>query len=418
MNYRRPVVLEMLSQVHAILLFAAVYPFLAGLLDFSGSIFLRISATGILLFLPVTASFLLNRKVKFLALFSLSGVAITTVSSYLAYLWGGTENYAGLICGAVTGISSAVIFGLRIYTKVLYGKTKRDFYAVHSPDTPFELKGRELPSPLNSPKLYHLIWFTGLYIVEMLLHHKNVLYFLFGIVFADIFVCLSYQYISALYEYIRSNQRLEHLPLASMRRIHRLVGVGFALVLALFLLPSLLYGREFDLRPASKEPVLTPQTVTQPENHGNYIPDQTDTETPPSAEPLKPPPQWILTLLRLFGCLVAVSIVITALILLFHIIRSLGKEFAETEEEDEVVFIKQKKTDAGEAAFSGRQQEGFFSKRQQIRRQYRRIIKKETKGAPSSTATPAELEQNASLSGTPEMDRLHKSYEKARYDKL
>lgn len=417
MNERRPAVLDVLSLIHASLIFAAVYPFLAGLLGFSGSTFLQISAAGVLMLLPVTASFLLNRKIKSLILFFLLGASITTGCSYLAWCWGGRESYSGFVCGAATGIGSAIIFGLRIYTKVLYGKTKHEFYAVHSPDTPFELKGRQLPSPLNSPKLYHLLWFSALYVLDMLLHHKTSLYILFGMVFVDIFVCLSYQYISALYDYVSANRRLASLPLSSMHRIHRLLGIAGALLLTLFLLPGLLYGREFDPRLPAREPVQNTPPVMQQGNNRNYAQEKPDTEIVETSEPQKPAPRWIPVLLRVFGCIVAFAIAVFTIVLLFHIIRSLEKEFSVADEEDEVIFLKKGKVnDEIETSGTGRT-EGFFSRRQQIRRQYRRIIKKKTKGTPSFSATPAQLEETAALSGTPGMKELHESYEKARYDK-
>lgn len=417
MNERRPVILDVLSIIHATLLFAAVYPFLAGLLDFSGSSFFRISAAGVMMLLPVTASFLLNRKIKSLILFLLPGAAVTTGCSYLAWCWGGAGNYSGFVCGAATGIGSAIIFGLRIYTKVLYGKTKHEFYAVHSPDTPFELKGRQLPSPLNSPKLYHLLWFSALYVLDMLLHHTTSLYILFGMVFADIFVCLSYQYISALYDYVSANRRLASLPLNSMHRIHHLLGLAGALLLALFLLPALLYGREFDPKLPTREPVLTNPQVMQQGNSHSYAPEMPDTEIVEKSEPQKPAPRWIPALLRIFGCLIAIAIAVFTIVLLFHILHSLEKEFAVADEEDEVIFLKRGIVNDKKETAGSERPEGFFSKRQQIRRQYRKIIKKKTKGTPSFSATPAQLEENAALSGTPGMKELHENYEKARYDK-
>lgn len=417
MNYRRPVTLDVLSVVHAALMFATVYPFLAGLLGFSGSTFRTVSAAGILMILPVAASFFLNRKIKSLIVFFLLGAAITAGCCYLARYWGGGDCYSGFVCGAATAVGTAIIFGFRIYTRILYGKEKRKFYAVHSADTPFDLKGRELPSPLNSPKLYHLLWFSGLYLLGMILHLRTTLYILFAMVFADIFVCLGYRYISALYEYIRTNRRLIGLPLNAMKKIHQLAGISGALLLALFLLPSLLYGREFEPKIATREPVKPVPQMVQQGNYYIYGPDIPDTEAAEASEPQKETPKWVETLLKIFGCLVAVSSIVIAAVLLFHIIRSLEKEFSEPEEKDEVVFLKRGRTVDGKTSADNMIREGIFSKRQQIRRRYRRLIRKHTKGIPSPSATPTELERNAALSGSPEMNELHEIYEKVRYDR-
>lgn len=417
MNYRRPVILDVLSLVHAALMFAAVYPFLAGLLGFSGSTFRTVSAAGILMILPVAASFFLNRKIKSLIVFFLLGAAITAGCCYLARYWGGGDCYSGFVCGAATAVGTAIIFGFRIYTRILYGKEKRTFYAVHSADTPFDLKGRELPSPLNSPKLYHLLWFSALYLLGMILCLKTTLYILFAMVFADIFVCLGYRYISALYEYIRANRRLTGLPLNVMKKIHQLAGIAGTLLLALFLLPALLYGREFDPKISTREPVTPAPQVMQQDNNYSYASAMSDTEMVENSKPHQPAPKWIETLLKLFGCLVAVSSIVTAAVLLFHIIPSLEKGFSELEEKDEVVFLKRSGSSDEKKASGNILREGIFSKRQQIRRHYRRLIRKHTKGIPSSSATPTELERNAALSDSSEMKELHEIYEKARYDK-
>lgn len=417
MNYRRPLVLDVLSWLHATLMFAAVYPFLSGFLDFSGEDFRRTASAGILILLPVVASFLLQQKINALIPFFLCGAAFSAGCVYLSYCWGGIRKDAGMVCGTAMGICCAIIFGFRIYTKVLYGKSRHEFYAVHAADTPFELKERELSSPLNSPKLYHLIWISALYVLEMLLHDKASLYVLYGIFLVDVFVSLGYQYISALYEFVRTNRRLASLPLASMHRIHRLLGIIGALLLALFLLPSLLYGHEFEPQLRAEKPTLTFDEVMQPVNTEFSAPEISDTQIAEVLENQKPTPQWVLTLIRVMGWIVSAVMVITAIVLIIRGVRNLGKEFA-VSEEDEIVFLKRGNPDTGETASTAVKKEGYFSRRQQIRRRYRKTIQKGTKGRPSAWATPSELEQNAALSGSPEMNELHDSYEKARYSKF
>jgi hypothetical protein len=53
----------------------------------------------------------------------------------------------------------------------------------------------------------------------------------------------------------------------------------------------------------------------------------------------------------------------------------------------------------------------------QIRRRYKRTIKKSTKGSPTFWASPLELESQAGLAESSDMQRLHGYYEKARYSK-
>ena len=56
---------------------------------------------------------------------------------------------------------------------------------------------------------------------------------MFGILFVDVFLCLGYHYISALYEYVRENQRVASLPVATMQKIHRMTGIILAIIITL-----------------------------------------------------------------------------------------------------------------------------------------------------------------------------------------
>lgn len=416
MNYRRPLMLDILPWFHALLLFAGIYPFLASLVLFKGAAFWRITCSSILLIIPIILSWLLVQRIRNIILFSACGMFISAAAALISYYTGGFEQTSGTVCAVVTLLCSLIIFGVRAYTKAVYGRMKQDFYEVHKPEVPFEVQEREIPSIMNRPQAYHWVWLTILYVPGMLLHFTTCLYLLFGILFVDIFICLSFHYISALYEYVRENQHVASLPVATMSKIHRMTGIIGALLLFLFLLPALLYGREFEPDLTTDKPILTFDEVIQempPEagtkdNSVDQMREALDVQ-------VQDTPEWILSLARILGYLIGTAIIAGIIFSIIRGIRRFGKDFAVEAEEDEVVFLEPDHNGNTALFFSRAKREGSLSVNQKIRRRYRKTIRKATKGQPNKWATPSELERDAALTNTAGMQALHDAYEKARY---
>lgn len=414
MRYKRPLALDILPWFHTLLLFASIYPFLASLFLFKGTAFWRIVTACFLLLLPIIFSWFLLQRIRNLLAFMACGVFISAITTLAAYCWGGLAQTSGAVSAALAAICSLVIFGIRAYTKATYGNMKRNFYEVHSDKEPFDVQECEIPSLLNRPQPYHWVWLTLLYLPGMLLHFTTCLYILFGILFADVFLCLSYHYISSLYEYVRQNQRVANLPVVTMKKIHRMTGIIAALLLFLFLLPSLLFGREFEPDLTTEKPLFTFEEVldegsgqpSDPEIINEQILEQINSQ-------IRETPKWLRDLTRILGYLFGAGIILGIIFAIIQNIRRLGKDFA-VEEEDEVIFLEPEYSNT-KRIFSRTIRETRLSANQQIRRRYRKTIRKSTKGQPSKWATPSELERDAALSGDAAMQALHDAYEKARY---
>jgi hypothetical protein len=124
------------------------------------------------------------------------------------------------------------------------------------------------------------------------------------------------------------------------------------------------------------------------------------------------PPQWLIVLTEVLGILICIAFVCALAWVFVSWLRKIGREFA-TEDEDEVVFLEEEEPDTFRRLLR-RRQSGPLSFKQQIRRRYRKMIRKATKGQPSKWATPTELEKQAALSSE-EVQALHEAYEIARY---
>ncbi len=413
MKYKRPMVLDIITWIHSVLLFACVYPLLASLVSFRGAAFWRVTLSGALLLVPVVLSWYLLLKLKYLLQYVPASIPVVCLTVLLSWLAGG-RGTPGLFSAALAGFFSVLIVILRIYSRVSYGNMKREFLDVHGSQH-FDVQEREMPGLLNSPKAYHWVWFTILYVPGMFLRFTTFLYIMFGILFADVFLCLGYRYISSLYEYARANQEVANFPYKTMRRIHRVIGITGALLLVLFLLPAVLYGREFEPDLTTDRPLLEfkePPPETQQEE---YAPEITDTQLMEAMKiQNRPAPKWLLNLCKILGYICAVFLIVMFARQIIRGMKRMGKNFS-VEEEDEVVFLEPDRTDSVTGIFRRKKRDSFLSANQQVRKRYKKTIKKATKEKPSATATPSELEKNAGLEDDASMRALHDLYEKARY---
>ena len=130
-----------------------------------------------------------------------------------------------------------------------------------------------------------------------------------------------------------------------------------------------------------------------------------------------PPPQWLVSLFAFIENVLTIVMTAVLAYAVWLILRSLYlrfRKFGEKEEEaaslgesqDEHVSLKKKRSAAG--PFSGLRENP-------IRRRYRRTILRSRRTPPDPCETPAVMEERAGLSGTPQMQELHESYERVRY---
>jgi hypothetical protein len=82
-----------------------------------------------------------------------------------------------------------------------------------------------------------------------------------------------------------------------------------------------------------------------------------------------------------------------------------------------VIFLDSKEDARRFLRKKGSPRESRLSPNMQIRRRYKRTIRKSTKGRPCAWASPSELESHAGLAESADMHKLHDYYEKARYSK-
>ncbi len=119
MNYKRPLVLDIITWFHSLFLFACIYPFLASLVSLKGAVFWRMTLSGLLLFIPIVAGWYLTDKLKYMLQYILAAIPVAVLTTALSYVTGGMQK-PGLLCAVCTGLFSVFIFALRIKSRIVY----------------------------------------------------------------------------------------------------------------------------------------------------------------------------------------------------------------------------------------------------------------------------------------------------------
>jgi hypothetical protein len=128
------------------------------------------------------------------------------------------------------------------------------------------------------------------------------------------------------------------------------------------------------------------------------------------------PPTWLKEVVKTILFLILAIALIGLIYAIYLAIRRAGENFA-VENEDEVIFLDSKEDSRRSSRKKSGSRESRLSPNMQIRRRYKRTIRKSTKGRPTFWASPLELESQAGLAESANMQRLHGYYEKARYSK-
>jgi hypothetical protein len=387
-------------------MFAAPYPLIAAILQYKSDKYLRFSACGGLILLTILLSLALVHKIRHFLPFFAAGIAISALLGQLA------GYISGSVCGAWTFVFSVTIFVIRLNSKARFGRMKRDFMDFHGRHAEFNMHEGDIPDVLTRPKPVHWIWFTALYFYALYGEYDDCLLYIFMLVFIDIFICLGYCYFNSLYRYVGDNKNIAQLPIFSIKKIHRMTGVFAALLLLIFMLPALLYGKEFKFNPSFENNViLSEDTVTSDQEEAMDF-----TDLLPEEEGFVLP-EWVSKIMDFFAVIIVVIFSVMLLKAIAGWLKKTGLEFATEDEGDETVFLKSEPADSI-ASLLKKRRGLLLNEEQKTRRRYRKTIKKATKGTPNNWATPSELEEQANLTDNEELRSLHDAYEKARYSRL
>ena len=246
----------------------------------------------------------------------------------------------------------------------------------------------------------------------------------YAVFVVDIFSVLIHTNQQGIYDYMRMNKDVSHVPKRQIYLINTLLLTGFLILTGgcMFLFVHLPYRNVIDAVKTVFVAVI--RWILQLLLRKGSAPEEEiiTQETEPFFQnlPRSQNVSWFAQILEyLFLIIAVVSIAAILVLLLVAIYRKLTSR-REGTELDKREFVspkmerkKVKRTSSGEKLrFFDRSTEG------RIRKLYYRSIRRRLRSGktPSRSMTPSQIEALASLSQYPGADQLHEAYEKARYD--
>lgn len=403
---------------HSLVLFWTFYPFTARALQMDNRTGTAFCLTGILLLIPIILSFYAFKKIKRLITYLFLGTLVSFLFGYsggFASAAAGAGFYPGAVLSALL---SMAIFLIRGYGRIKKGQLQKALKEMPLSDTGIPDMGElEVPVFLEVPHPLHWIFFGIHYLAGALL--KSSLYWrmTFYLFLGDVFLCFAYRYIENFYRFLREHERSANLPVPTMKKVIKIIFAMASLILFLFILPSLLYGKEplsaitpkeYDLPWDLPEPEAPAPEHLSPDMEALFSPDE---------EPWEPP-LWLQNLFTLFFYLLSLSVGLFILVIIYRACRRAGEFFA-AESEDEIIFLEKSFSDQN---FSLSRKKTSFSAHSsvnlRIRKYYKKTLRKALKNSPKGSETPEELEDTAGLPKGQSRQTLHACYEKARYGNL
>lgn len=402
---KKSYMLVLLSWIHDLLLFEGIYVFASAVQNIRGVALKFFVLEGMILLVPVILSWMVMRRCRNLWLFLMFSVTMTWA------VWAFSGN-------VLTGFLTAFVFLFRCYVRLKEGEIRRNMR-----DLPGEAGAREgketweLPTFLDTPRIIHCLLFVLMYLGVICLHRHDLIKPVLGLTAAELLVCLAYDYLERLGEFIAENDHVANLPAATMKKTGAAILLIGTTGLALFMAPAAFCDKEplADLRFQAGNMEDMDVAVYEEEPETDYMMEELD-ELKSQA---KKTPEWLKKLSEILSSLVLCAIIYTALRLALRAIRNAMEAFSDNG--DEIIFLgKEEECLEGVRLRRKRpEKDRILSPDRKIRRFYKKMIRHALNEPPRGHETPLELELRAGLyeKGDWETDKIHRIYEKARYGK-
>ena len=379
----------LLGWLHALLCCESFYPMFTVLLYLEAPKNIFYCLLGVSLLIPIIVSWFVVKKLRRLFLYLLLGILFSLGFGILSGMAGVLLDIGFYPAAVPATLLSILLFILREHAYI--------HHDLHFPDVPHPL---------------HWAFFGIHYIIGALLKNSFYWHAVFYLFFVDVLVSFSFRFFDGFRNFLKMHSRSANLPVKTMQRVSKIVFAVSFILLLLFSLPSLFYGKE----PLSMLPDLTSGTDLSPAPAPMELDSEMMSEDEfffPDAS-YEPMPAWIEWMLQAFMYLIFVGIAFFLLYLIYKACRRAAALFS-AETEDTIVFLDKAPSDAEQSPQKKRLRNmRNLSADQQIRRLYKKTIRRALKQTPRGTETPAELESAAGLSGETG-SQLHLIYEKARY---
>lgn len=373
--------LAVLSWMHTVLLFSGFYLLLAAILNLEKRQGFKYLGNCLWLFLPAISSWFAIRKIKGFPGYLAVSAAVT------AFLWIVSKN-------PMTILFSGMIFLIRCYPRVGRGKRRQEEFGDVE-----EKQIWEIPTILDQPRVPHWLIFTGCYLGIILVRGSYLLGTVLALLIVEIFICYAFHSIHSLKEFIHTHKRIANLPVASMQRMQRAILGITVVLLVLFVLPAVFYGKEPLTGLTKLKAVMNIEVPVEEEAQPMEV--QADGGMQDMLETIRQEdsfqiPAWVEQLFEIITYILIGLMIVGAAAAVYLAFRHMMASFALGREEDEVILLDVQEAQSRRLARKIRR-ERDSSPDQAIRRAYKRTIRKYSGVTPDGWKTPRELEESAGL---------------------
>ena len=266
---------------------------------------------------------------------------------------------------------------------------------------------------LRSPSFAVLFYFLTIYTLAVNLNNPAVCNAALFSAAVYTVITVLHRYICETENYLSLNRRTCNIP---SKRIYG-IGTGmlaiFLLLFFIVILPALFTVSHRHYRDLRKSTALInidfTELMQEPEmEHAAQDPMEMLMEQ--YGEP-EPPPPWLDTLFYILEVIFFITITAALIKMIYDTFRA----FRQTADENGDIVEELESTDEGIRIKRLRIDRRKLSKRERIRKEYRRFIRRHRKERPARHESPTEIEENAGIADNEECKALHKQYEMARY---
>jgi hypothetical protein len=397
-------IVNALSYIHAALFLIMITPLLYGIgeVGLENSTFVIVLKCLIIL-LPVIITKKAELLSKNLVIYLLICTGTTALMLGITYLPFRPLSIYGF-CYTITIVTETILLSI---TRLIDRLKKVDDF----------LSAKE-PSIFDRPKVGYSWYFVLIYLIGILFNSKLLCDVAFWATIIYMVTAFGYEYLTSTKHYLYLNNRTKGIPRKRLYGISTAMVLLFLMICLIGILPSIFmsgYRKYTDIRHWMDDMPPIEVELEGSTGYGSMGADYSIMDFLEQDGEVKEPS-------KLWGVLLWTLGIVCMLICIYgsiQAIRQIFKDFRNTLDENGDIIEEIKDDEAkyqeDELYIKGRH---IDSEAMRIRRKYKKTIKKHRKDLPAPYEAPKEIELNAGLIGSEDMETLHSEYENARYGRL
>lgn len=394
--------------IHTVLILAMIVPALYALVlrsgEYDGE---KLYFLGLLILLPVTVTGVAIKRCRSLLFYLVLSIAAACLTVELAMTLG-RAVLGELLWGYVFLLAAEACW---VTVERFLQRTSVDKTAGKGESYNPDYQPRQ--SIFENPHFGVVSFFAAIYLVGLFVANPALCNQALWSAILYLFAAVLYYYVDRTEEYLALHKRVGSIP---SKRIYGIGGGMLAAILAVLLLfaaAAVISGGQRQYTDIRERKLFSELNLEQPMQEEWMQDGWSDmAELQENLGETKSAPFWVDGLFWVFGAAVLLGFFVAVV----QAIRAIFQKFRENYEENGDIVEELKEETGTAEKLSKRKREPYFrSRREQVRYQYRRFIRKHRKGKPGAYETPYEIETLAKVADSAEGKAMHRLYEEVRY---